>query len=395
MIARCFEEVLANPSPAERPDTAAPTPCPAAQILADLLLHRLLHSVNEHLQVLSLPPVTPVLEAMRIIDRGAAQIALVVDEHQRLLGTLTDGDIRRGLLHGESLEAPVERLMNRQFRFVRSGEDRASVLEMMRLEVLRQIPVLDEQGRVVELLLLQDFLSPPPLSNAVVIMAGGKGTRLRPHTEHCPKPMLQVGDQPMLEILLEQCIAAGFRHFFLSVNYLKEQIIEYFQDGSRWGVEIDYLVENEPLGTAGSLQLLPASMKEPFLVFNGDVLTRLNPSQLLRFHSEHQAMATLCVREHELTVPFGVVQTNGIELSGFEEKPTYRHLVNAGVYVIDPQLLHFIPPNEVTDMPSFLQDVQQAGHRVTVCPIHEYWIDVGRPETLQQAHREWSISKQP
>jgi NDP-sugar pyrophosphorylase family protein len=263
----------------------------------------------------------------------------------------------------------------------------------MRREVLRQIPVLDDEGRVVQLLLLQELLSPPQLSNAVVIMAGGKGTRLRPHTEHCPKPMLPVGDQPMLEILLEQCIASGFRQFYLSVNYLKEQIIDHFADGSRWGVSIEYLVENEPLGTAGSLQLLPDALKAPFLVLNGDVLTRLNPSQLLRFHNEHQAQATLCVREHELTVPFGVVQTNGVELAGFAEKPTYRHLVNAGVYVIDPQLLPLLPPHQATDMPSLLQAAQQAGHRVAVCPIHEYWIDVGRPETLEEAHATWVNSK--
>jgi dTDP-glucose pyrophosphorylase len=338
---------------------------------------------------------TPILEAMRIIDRSASQIALVVDDQQRLLGTLTDGDIRRGLLHGASLETQVDQLMNRQFRFVRSSEDQVSVLEMMRRDVLRQIPVLDDEGRVVQLLLLQELLSPPQLSNAVVIMAGGKGTRLRPHTEHCPKPMLPVGDQPMLEILLEQCIASGFRRFYLSVNYLKEQIIDHFADGSRWGVSIDYVVENEPLGTAGSLQLLPDVLMEPFLVLNGDVLTRLNPSQLLRFHSEHQAQATLCVREHELTVPFGVVQTKGVELAGFEEKPTYRHLVNAGVYVIDPQLLPLLVPHQATDMPTLLQAAQQAGHKVVACPIHEYWIDVGRPEALQQAHREWSVQEQP
>ena len=336
---------------------------------------------------------TPVLDAWRVIDKGGAQIALVVDEHQRLVGTLTDGDIRRGLLYGETLESSTERLMNRNFRSVRCSVDQGLVLEMMRREVLRQIPVLDQDGRLVELLLLQELLNPQQLSNAVVIMAGGKGTRLRPHTEHCPKPMLPVGDKPMLEILLEQCIASGFRTFYFSVNYLKEQIIEYFSDGLRWGVSINYLVENEPLGTAGSLQLLPDSVNEPFLVLNGDVLTRLDPSQLLNFHIEHQAQATLCVRAHELTVPFGVVQTKGVELAGFEEKPTYRNQVNAGVYVIDPQLLPLLPPHQFTDMPSLLLDAQDAGHRVTVCPIHEYWLDVGRPEALKEAHTMWGTTK--
>ena len=330
-----------------------------------------------------------VLEALGIIDHGSAQIALVVDEDNRLLGTLTDGDIRRGLLRGETLKAPVHRIMNRQFRFVSSGDDQASVLEMMRREELRQIPVLDAEGRVVQMMLLNELLAPAHLPNAVVIMAGGKGTRLRPYTENCPKPMLPVDGKPMLEILLEQCIACGFRQFYLSVNYLKEQIISHFGDGKSYGVSIDYLVEDEPLGTAGSLQLLPDGLQHPFLVMNGDVLTRLNPSQLLRFHVEHEAAGTLCVREHITTVPFGVVQTKGVELAGFDEKPSYRQLVNAGVYVINPQLLPLLPPRQATDMPTLLERAQQAGNRVVVCPIHEYWIDVGRPETLRQAHKEW------
>lgn len=335
------------------------------------------------------------LEAMRIIDGGSAQIALVVNDQQLLQGTLTDGDIRRGLLRGETLEAPVERLMNPHFRFVRSSDDQTEVLEMMRREGLLQIPVLDEQGRVERLLLLRELLAPSKLPNSVVIMAGGKGTRLRPYTEHCPKPMLLIDGKPMLEILLEHCIASGFSKFFFSVNYLKEQIIDYFGDGRRWGVTIDYLIEVEPLGTAGSLQLLPNDVQDPFLVMNGDVLTRLNPSQLLKFHIEHEAAATLCVRKHETLVPFGVVQIKGVELAGFEEKPSFSHLVNAGLYVIHPHLLSLLQPQRFIDMPTLLQSAQHAGHRVVVCPIHEYWIDVGRPESLEQAHQDWSIGLKP
>jgi len=160
-------------------------------------------------------------------------------------------------------------------------------------------------------------------------------------------------------------------------------------------VSITYLIENAPLGTAGSLQLLPSSVTEPFLVLNGDVLTRLNPRQLLQYHREHHANATLCVREHQLTVPFGVVDVKGVDLAGFEEKPTLRRLVNAGVYVIEPKLLPLIPQDEHFDMPTLLQSAQDAGHRVVVCPIHEYWIDIGRPESLQEAHASWGNSKSP
>lgn len=336
---------------------------------------------------------TSILDAMKVIDRGSVQIALVVDEHGHLLGTLTDGDIRRALMDGKKLETPCGMVMNEDYRFIRSGSNKTAAVEMMRREVLIHMPVLDDDGRVQKLLLLQDLLTPPILSNAVVIMAGGKGTRLRPHTEYCPKPMLQVDNQPMLEILIEQCIASGFHQFYLSVNYLKEQIIDYFEDGSSWGVEIKYLIEKEPLGTAGSLQLLGDSLTEPFLVLNGDVLTRVRLSNVMAFHHEHRAAATMCTREHTLTLPFGVVQTDGAELAGFKEKPTYRHQVNAGMYVIHPSLLPLLPVHVSMDMPDFLLLAQQNGHRVAVCPIHEYWLDVGRPETLEEAHATWRHSK--
>ena len=334
-----------------------------------------------------------VREAMQIINSATGQIALVIDEQNCLIGTLTDGDIRRGLLNGVTLDQSVDQVMNRHFRFVRSSDDKETVLEMMHKEALRQIPVLDQRGRVMQLLLLDELLKPQQLKNSVVIMAGGKGTRLWPYTEHCPKPLLPVGDKPMLEILLEQCIASGFRSFYFSVNYLKEQIIDYFDDGSRWGVSISYLLEDEPLGTAGSLQLLPDSLTNPFLVLNGDVLTRLDLRHLLRFHIEHQAQATLCARKYEITVPFGVVKAKGVELAGFEEKPTIRHHVNAGIYVIDPKLLPLLVPRQYIDMPSFLQTVQEVGQRVAVCPIHEYWLDVGQPESWKKAHATWEQSK--
>ena len=349
-------------------------------------------SIQNPLEI-CLSPKASILNALDIIEKASVKIVLIVDDQYRLLGTITDGDIRRGLLNGISLEMTVDRVMKKQFRFMHRGEDSSSVIEMMLEEDLRQIPVLDEKGKVLEILFLKDLKRQKELANPVVIMAGGKGRRLRPHTDFCPKPMLLVGEKPILQILLEQCIDSGFRDFYFSVNYLKEQIIDFFGDGSRWGVSIQYLVEDEPLGTAGSLQLLPDILTDSFLVLNGDVLTRFDPSYLIHFHEENNAQATLCVRQHELTVPFGVVQTNGLELSGFEEKPTYRHLVNAGVYVIDPQLLQLLLPQKSIDMPSLLHAAQYAGHRVVVCPIHEYWLDVGRPETLLEAQSTWGHFK--
>lgn len=339
---------------------------------------------------ITIPEDLPAFQAMRVIDEGAVQLALVVNEAGCLVGTLTDGDIRRGILNGASLDEPVERLMNPRFRYVEKDHNKTIVLEMLRTELLRQIPVLDKKGRVVDLYLLEEFLAPSRVPSPVVIMAGGKGTRLRPYTENCPKPMLLVDGKPMLEILLMQCIDSGFSKFYFSVNYLKEQIINYFQDGSQWGVSIEYLDEDEPLGTAGSLSLLPKTLQDPILILNGDVLTKLDARHLLNFHLENKAMATLCVREHEISVPFGVVQTKGVELAGFEEKPSYKFLVNAGIYILNPGMLDLIPTAHVMDMPTLLDEIQAAGHHVVVCPIHEYWLDIGRPESLHQACKDWS-----
>ena len=245
-------------------------------------------------------------QAILTINQSGIQIALVVDEEQRLIGTVTDGDNRRGLLRGDTLETPVVQVMHREFRFVREEVEEQEVLSMMRQEVLNQIPMLDSQGRVVRLFLFEELLGHKKLSNKVVIMAGGEGKRLLQHTKHCPKPMLRVKGKPMLEILLERCKAAGLVKFYFAVNYLKQQIIDHFGDGSRWEVEIRYLEENEPLGTAGALSLLPEIPKDPLLVINGDVLSHVPFTALLRFHQEHEAVATMCVLEHETLIHMGL-----------------------------------------------------------------------------------------
>ena len=329
-------------------------------------------------------------QAISAINQGATQIALVVDAEQRLIGTVTDGDIRRGLLRGETLESLVERVMQRKFRFVLEGIEEQEVLELMSREVLHQIPLLDSHGRVIRLFLLEELIQRKTLPNKVVIMAGGEGKRLRPLTNHCPKPMLRVQGKPMLEIVLERCKAAGLDKFYFAVNYLKQHIIDYFGDGSRWKVDIQYLEETQPLGTAGALGLLPEIPKDPVLVLNGDVLTEFPFPALLRFHQEHQAAATICVREHETLIPYGVVKTEGTRMAAIEEKPILTHYVNAGIYVLSPQVLKYLKREEACDMPALLDSLQGANQPVHVFPIHEYWLDVGHPETLERAHQEWS-----
>jgi len=220
-------------------------------------------------------------------------------------------------------------------------------------------------------------------------MAGGLGSRLKPYTDNCPKPMLKINDKPILEIVIEKCIDYGFQNFYLSVNYLKEIIIQYFGDGSKWGINIHYLKEKEALGTAGSLGLLPSDIEHPFLVINGDVLTKFNPYKLLEFHNIHKALATLSVREHIIDIPFGVIETEGVEVKEMLEKPSYKRLVNAGVYALDPSILKYINEKERIDMPELFNRLMALKKKVVACPIHEYWIDIGRPESLKEAYSTW------
>lgn len=334
-------------------------------------------------------PDTILREIMAIIDKGGARIALVVDKEKKLLGVITDGDIRRAMLRGEPLITSAADIMIREFCALPSEASEEEALALMRRDTLHQIPALDKDGRVVALFLLEELIKPKERNNPVVVMAGGEGKRLLPLTQGCPKPMLRVGGKPLLEIILGQCIDAGFRDFYLSVNYLKEQIQDYFGDGSRWHVRISYLEETKPLGTGGALSLLPNKPTEPLLVLNGDVLTRIDYGQLLRFHDENQAAATLCVREHKTQIPYGIVRMNDLDVLTIEEKPILSHYINAGIYILNPVLLDYVPHNSFFDMPQLLEKIIQKQHRVSAFPIREYWLDIGHPETLERAHGEW------
>ena len=335
-------------------------------------------------------PEISALEAMRIIDKGGYQIALIINRDNKLIGTLTDGDIRRALLKGILTTDTIEKMMNRNFSFIKDQDSPICAFEIMKRDVIRQIPVLDNEGRVVKLLVSKELAKNKLLSNPVVIMAGGRGKRLLPKTKNCPKPMLPINGKPMLEIVIEQCLNFGLNEFYISVNYLKDQIIKYFGDGNSKGIKINYLEETEPLGTAGSLKLLPNNIKKPFLVLNGDVLTNANISHLLEFHNKNNSTATLCVQEQEMIFPYGVVEVNGISLSNFNEKPTYKHLVNTGIYVLNPSILKLIKDIKFIDMPDLLELAKLENMAVNVYPIHEYWLDIGLPESLKKASSEWS-----
>lgn len=345
--------------------------------------------MHPNINDLILSPESTLIDALRVINNGTKGLALVADAHGKLMGLLTDGDIRRSILSGETLEASVTVAMNTSFKSISPETSEHQSLTIMRRHDLRHLPVVDGNNALKNVVFLDALLHVQHLPNPVVIMAGGKGTRLLPHTLNCPKPMLTVGGQPMLEILIEQCVLAGFKQIFISVNYLKNKIIDYFGDGQRYGAQITYLVEDKPLGTAGSLQLLPQDINTPFLVMNGDVLTHLDFSHLIDYHQTHEGVATICGREHQVKIPFGVIKHEGAELVSLEEKPSLNFLVNAGLYVLDPEILQLMIKDQYLDMPSLLLAAQCAGLKVNVCPVHEYWLDVGRPETLEQAHKEW------
>ena len=334
-------------------------------------------------------PTASLGEAIAVLDRGGQQITIVVDVDRRLLGTLTDGDVRRALLKQMPLTTHVSEVMSSQPRTADRGSSRERLLALMEEHQLLQIPLVDAERRVVGLETLHGLLRKRRLDNPVFLMAGGFGKRLQPLTDDCPKPLLKVGDRPILELIIETFIEAGFHRFFISTHYMSEMIREQIGDGSRWGISVRYVHEDEPLGTGGSLGLLPhAEIDLPMFVMNGDLLTNLNFHNLLAFHQEHVGVATMCVREYEHRVPYGVIESEGHRIASMVEKPVYRYFINAGIYLLSPDLVRSVRPGRRVDMPALLEEYIAQGMNVNVFPIHEYWLDIGRIEDFQRAQAE-------
>lgn len=339
---------------------------------------------------LFLPPSADLKSAIATIETEVAKIVLVVDESKRLLGTVTDGDIRRGLLRGIDLTAAVSEVMNPHPTTVGVEEEHARVFEIMQRAELRQIPRVAPDGRIVALVRIDEYLHPDPLDHLAVIMAGGEGRRLRPLTDTIPKPMLPVGGRPILETIVDRLARQGLNRLLISVNYRADIIMRHFGDGRSRGVDIRYLRESRPLGTAGALGLLPERPTRPLLVTNGDVLTKLDYRDLLHYHARSKAAVTMCVQQYTYTVPFGVVSLDHDRIVSIQEKPTFEHFVNSGIYVLQPEVLDLLPrTGERCDMPDLLGRVLAEGGGVGAFPIREYWMDVGHPDDLDRAHREF------
>jgi dTDP-glucose pyrophosphorylase len=334
-----------------------------------------------------LPQNATVEQAINNLNEAAIKIVLVVNEAGELVGTISDGDIRRGLLKGIHLKSSISNIVHRNPLVVPPEMARDMVRQLMLANKIQQIPAVDEHRRVVGLHLWDDITATLERPNIMVIMAGGQGIRLRPHTEHCPKPMLSVAGKPMLEHIIDRAIAEGFRHFVLAVHYLGNVIEKHFGNGEHMGIRVDYLREHMPLGTAGALSLLNPAPEQAFVVTNGDVITDIKYGQLLDFHNRHGASATMAVRVHEWQYPFGVVQTKGMDIVGFEEKPTSRSHINAGVYVLDPNSLRALHHDERCDMPTLFERLHTQSKRIIAYPMHEPWLDVGRPDDLSFANQ--------
>ena len=329
-------------------------------------------------------PKSSIRDAIEVIDNGAAQVALVVDSNKKLLGLVTDGDVRRGIIKNLSLDGAVSSIMTNSPIVLSLGAKKAEILQLMREKLIHHIPLVDGNGCVCSLEVLDDLLKKRSLSNPVVIMAGGKGERLGSLTKNCPKPMLEVNGKPMLETILEKCIDAGFKNFYISVNYLKDKIIKHFSLGEKWGVNISYLEEGEPLGTCGSLKLLPNNLVDDILVLNGDVLTDLEYDRFMTYHQKSSNAMTVCTRSHRVRIPFAVMTSSGAKLERFVEKPMYDFQVNAGVYILSPTLIEKIP-SKFYNMTDLVDDLLDSKSPVGVFPIHENWKDIGNPIDFKEA----------
>ena len=329
-----------------------------------------------------LPADATIEQAIRILNEVAIRIVLVVNAAGKLEGTVSDGDIRRGLLNGLDLRSKISSIVHRNPLVVPPNVAWEVVLQLMQSNDIQQVPIVDEHQLLVGLHLWSAVYAPAVRSNRMVIMAGGLGTRLRPHTETIPKPLLRVAGRPMLEHIIQRARQQGFSNFTLAVHYLGQMIEEYFGNGGRLQVEIDYVREPSALGTAGALSLLDPRPSAPFIVTNCDIITEIQYGELLDFHNRHGAAATMAVRMHEWQHPFGVVQTNGVDIVGLEEKPVARSHINAGVYALSPEALNALQSNTPCDMPALFERLQAKAKRTVAFPMHEPWLDVGRPEDL-------------
>ena len=333
-------------------------------------------------------------DAVRIIEEFRKSIAVVTDESGHLLGTITDGDIRRALLAGHSLNTPVNDAMNQHPVTAEVSSSDSYILDLLKRYNLEALPLIDTERRFKRIVHINDLSPDEKVSGgaegfyAAVIIAGGEGRRLRPFTEDIPKPMIDIGGMPLIERQLRKIGMSGINRVYISVNYLSHVIEEHFGDGTEFGVKIEYLHEEKKLGTAGALSLVTKPITGPLIVMNGDVLTTSDYRHLLYFHTSHAAKITVGAVNYRVEIPYGVIRADGVIALGLEEKPSERFLCNAGIYAVSPEALDIVPQNQLYNMTDLIQDCIAEGEKVSVFPIHEYWTDIGTPADLAKARED-------
>jgi len=347
----------------------------------------------KNLNNILISPETTLLEAIQVIDKAQTQVALIVNSKKQLLGSLTDGDIRRALIKKTKLSATVESYMFKAPVTANIDESNADILFSMKKNGINQIPILDHNDKVVDLKLLSEYLKPVSRNNSIVIMAGGLGSRLKELTQNTPKPMLNVGDKPLLETIVCSFVNQGFQNIWLAVNYHSKKIENYFGNGKEFNANIRYLKEDKRLGTAGALSLLPETQESPIIVMNADLLTAIDYGEMIDAHITSSVNATMAVREFEYQIPYGVVHTEKeFEILGLEEKPIHRSLVNAGIYVLSPNVFKYVPESTFFDMTDLFTTLLRDNQKVSYYQVNGYWLDIGRHEDLYQANSDFPDS---
>ena len=333
-----------------------------------------------------------VLNVINNIENSQYQICFIVDDQGSLIGSITDGDIRRGLIEGYAIESHASKIMNSKPISILSSQSEKEAQTIMASNQIKQLPVIDTDNKLIGVHLMDQILNLAPKENSILIMAGGFGKRMMPLTENLPKPMLKVAGKPILEHIILNAKAQGFRKFIISLHYLGNLIIDHFGDGSNLDISIQYIHESEPLGTAGAMALIDPLPNLPFIVTNGDIITDVNYANLLHFHESNKSQATMAIKKYELQNPYGVVNIKGLEITSFEEKPIQISYVNAGIYALNPSSLKYLKVNEPCDMPDFFELLKNNNHLITAYPIHETWADVGRPIDLSEVNEDESGS---
>lgn len=328
-------------------------------------------------------------QALKAISNGNIKIAMVVDGKSKLIGTLTDGDIRRGFLRGLDINSPIKSIVFKKPLVVKKNDIKENIFEIALKKKIYQIPIVDKKFKLIGIHLLDELVESKKKNNLVVIMAGGRGMRLRPLTKNIPKPMLKIGNKPILQTILEKFIESGYNNFVICVNYKSKVIVDYFGNGKKFGAQIEYIHEKIRMGTVGALSLYKKKIKEPFFVINGDILIDLDFKKMMQFHQENNSKATMSIKEYNITLPYGEVKLKNTNITSIIEKPKHKFFVNTGIYVLDPKCISLIP-KKFYDMTSLFKKMISKKNKVVSYPLGENWIDIGRYGDYKKANLEFS-----